>query len=669
MSGRTLGVLARFPAHLDAPRARKQLYAVADAVATLLDELSASLAAVRRAHRLGHADATVDIGRLGALHRIAADDFAPIDRRLARLREAAADLRQAVGGGDDAARDAAAEVLCDLLAIRGPAPRLALFALVTTPSSPPDLKAAAAALLAAVAGLTRYTGRRESVRARVRAMCDIHARGNGTVRALLEAAASALDMRLDDDRARRFKAELRPTVTVSREGAAGTTRYAYVVIARSLSKSVDRRSAAAEITTGPAALTLTDCTVIAWATPPDARDFLVFRVANGADPTQVGLLTPTALAATTTSFRDTGQPATGGAEIDPEVDDALFHSRDRFWHAAFVRERVPVLPGAPPADEVIGMEENPVRREVSPAPPAPRTHGELFHVYRRGFGRSLLQVQVTGIGHRSIGPMLVNRDEGRGIGFAGSVPDGAVLVFDEGGHVTLDRTDVTPSAFAWQGACFAGNDDDPATPHDLVFDGPGVPADRRAVFAVATPFDALDGAFTFPGPGDPLLVPGIGVGRTRFAFFVQQAHFAAVDESVSPAPPVPLSPRPHAGVCDASVFAPPGGAVPPAASVALSWLEHEAYAVRILLPRRYARFDEAGQPTIAELVRRALERHRPAGVEGARGDAGAPPLPGVRVEYVEDRWILGASDVTDASSADPILSLRGGSVLWAPAPA
>ena len=669
MSGRTLTVLSRFPAHLDAPRAGKQLHAVADAVASVLDDLSASLAAVRRAHRLGHADATVDVGRLGALHRITADDFAAIDRRLARLQEAAADLKQAVDGSDDAARDASAEVLCDLLAVRGAAPRLALFAPTTTPPSPPDLKVAALALLAAVAALTRYEGRRESLRARVRSMCNIHARGNGTVRALLEAAASALDMRLDDDRARRFKEELRPTITVTQEGTPGTTRYAYLVIARSLSKNVDRRSAVAEIATGPATLNVTDSTVISWPTPPDARDFLVFRVANAADATRVGLLTPTALPATTTSFRDTGQPATGGAEIDPEIDDALFHSRDRFWHAAFVRERAPVLPAALPADEVIGMEENPVRREESPAPPsppAPRRHAELFHVYRRGFGRSLLRVQVTGIGNRSIGPMLVNRDEGRGIGFSGTVPDGAVLVFDEAGRVTLDGTDVTAAAFAWTGACFAANDDDPAEPHDFVFAGPGIPAERRAVFAVATPFDALDGAFTFPGPGDPLAVPGIGVGRTRFAFFVQQAHFAAVDESVSPATPVPLSPRPHAGVFDASVFAPPGAPIQPAANVALSWLEHEAYAVRILLPRRYAQFDAAGQPPITELVRRALERHRAAGVEGARAEDGSEPPPGVRVEYVEDLWTLGASDVAGASTADPILSLRGGSVLWTP---
>ncbi|HEY9230141.1 MAG TPA: hypothetical protein VIP11_26045, partial [Gemmatimonadaceae bacterium] len=501
-----------------------------------------------------------------------------------------------------------------------------------------------------VLALTSYVGRRESYRAHVIAESSIHARGNGTIGALLEASASALDMELDPAATRAFKAALRPIVNVTQTGAAGTTTYSYVVIARSLSKNVDRQSAVMTTTTGNAVLSATDANVVTWTLPPDARDFLVFRVANGADATKVGLLTPVALDATTTSFSDTGQPATGSGVIDGEADDGLFHSQDRFWHAAFVRERFPIV-GAPPATEIIGMEENPVRRESTPA--TPRTHAELFPVYRRGFGRSLLRIQVTGIGNRTIGPMLVNRDEGRGIGFAGAVPDGSLLIFDEAGRVTLDAADVTANAFCWQGACFAADDDDPAAPHDFVFDGPGVPTERRAVFAVATPFDALDGDFAFPHAGDPLTVPGVGVGATRYAFFVQQACFSDRDDSVDPAVPVPISPRTHVGFADGSVFAPPlVSEQTPAANVQLSWLEHEAYALRILLPRRFSSYDTGGTP-VSELVARALERHRPAGVE-------------LRVEYVEDRWILGTSDVTAAATADPILSLRGGSVLWAP---
>ena len=174
------------------------------------------------------------------------------------------------------------------------------------------------------------------------------------------------------------------------------------------------------------------------------------------------------------------------------------------------------------------------------------------------------------------------------------------------------------------------------------------------MFANATPFDALDGAFPFPHAGDPIPVTGVGIGTTRFAFFVREAHFSQFDDSVNPAVAVPISPRTHVGFLDQSVFAPPpDSAQQPAANVALSWLEHEAYAVRLLLPRRFASFDIIGQTPITELVRRALERHRAAGVD-------------VRVEYVDDRWILSASEVTAGSSADPILSLRGGSVLWTP---
>jgi hypothetical protein len=659
MLGRARTALSRFPAHMDAVRPGKQLQSVANAIAAGLDDLSASLAAVRRAHRLGHADATMDLLLLGALHRIGATEVAPLDARLARLRTAADALQQAIVTHDDSAREASAETLCDLLGIAGAPPRLALFAPPlpegSPPDTPPDLAAAAPALAAALARRIDSAGRREVIRARIAALCKIHSRGNGTVRALLDAAASALDLEIDDGRAEALKEQFRPTVTVTTEGAVGTTRYAYVVVARSRSKNVDRVSAEATLATGNPTLSSADGNVLAWAAPPDARDLLVFRVANGANATAIGLLTPTALGPTTTTFRDTGQAPSDARLPDPEVDDALFHSGDRFWHAAFVRERSPLLSGLG-ASEIIGMEENPVRRELTPD--TPRAHAELFRVYRRGFGRSLLQVRITGAGNRSVGPMLVNRDEGIGIGFAGIVPDGTILVFDEAGRVSLEGRDVTASAFAWQGACFAADDDDPAVPRDFVFGGPGVDPARRAMFAVATPFDALDGAFAFPHAGDPIPMPGIGIGTTRFAFFVQEAHFASMDDTVVPNVPVPLSPRPHGGILDMSVFAPPGDAEQsPSAGVALSWLEHEAYALRILLPRRFAQFDSPPPELgLADLVGRALERHRPAGVQ-------------VRVEYAEDRWILGGSDVTAADTADPILSLRGGSVLWAlPAP-
>src|SRR6185436_19488552 len=198
-------------------------------------------------------------------------------------------------------------------------------------------------------------------------------------------------------------------------------------------------------------------------------------------------------------------------------------SRDLFWHSSFVRDRARLtraLDPIPPATtgtvetlatapEVLGIEENPLRREQTDA--VPRAHAELFPVYRRGFDRDLLRIEIEGIENRTVGPMLVNRDEGHGIEFGGIVPDGSILVIEEDGQGTLDDVDVTDQLFAWKGACFAANDDDPAAPRDFVFDGPGAPLDRRATFVVATPTGALDGDFVFPHAGDPVPVPGVGV--------------------------------------------------------------------------------------------------------------------------------------------------------------
>src|SRR5262249_14577180 len=137
------------------------------------------------------------------------------------------------------------------------------------------------------------------------------------------------------------------------------------------------------------------------------------------------------------------------ADPDLEGDDALFHSRDLFWHATFVRDRWPLLPGAPPATEALGLEENPRRRERYQNEEC--EDGQLFTVIRRGFGRELLQAEVLGVLDRTVGPMVVNRDEGRGVGFASAVPDGKSLVFREDGRALLDGSDVTSLAYSWQG--------------------------------------------------------------------------------------------------------------------------------------------------------------------------------------------------------------------------
>lgn len=336
------------------------------------------------------------------------------------------------------------------------------------------------------------------------------------------------------------------------------------------------------------------------------------------------------------------------------VPRTLVHGSDRFWHAALARDRLRLAPpgGAEleAAEEPIGLEENPLGRQVTDR--VGRRHGELFRVLRRGFDRVLLQVRVTGREDRSVGPLLVNRDEGRGVGFAGAVADGQTLVFTEEGRALLDGSDVTPFAYSFEGACFAGDDASPEK--DFVFGGPGIagPArSRTALFATARPPGALDPQATFPHAGDAVAVPGLEVGETRFAFFVQEAHASSAGGGDGgPAEVRRVPPRPSVGFFDGSVFA--AGSEEPrvAAEVELSWLEHEAYAVRVLIPPRFAAFDTAEQP-LAQRVAAALARFQPAGVA-------------VRVETIDERWVLGSGTLAGSGEPELIRRLRSATTLW-----
>jgi hypothetical protein len=370
---------------------------------------------------------------------------------------------------------------------------------------------------------------------------------------------------------------------------------------------------------------------------------------------------------------------TGAANaLDLDLGD-IAHSEDRFWHAAIVRDRLrlsrPVLETTPagvrevarpftPREEILAVEENPLRRDQTDA--RGRRHGELFSVLRRGFDRAILQIRITGDGEHTVGPMIVNRDEGHGVGITGAVPAGSTLVLTEQGRALLDGSDVTSRAYAWQGACFAGSDAQAS--RDFVFDGAGVDPARVARFAVATPDGALDREALFPHSGMSLPMPGILVGETRLAFFVQQAHLSAripgspEDEPEDDLEIRRVTPRPGIAFAGGSVFAAgPGESLPIAAQVALSWLEHRAFTARLLLPARFRALEDAGAP-IAERVRQAVERFRPAGVA-------------IEVVYVDDRWVLGEGVLTAGEVDDPIARLRSAVVLWptavsiSPAPA
>lgn len=529
MTPRANSILARFPAHLETARPGKLLAEATSALALDLDTLAAALAGVRRAHRLADADELADLWRVAMLHGMGLAEFEIV---LGRFRRAQELLRTLQAAGDDAAREAAAQAATSLWALQALPPRLPLFA---DPAAPADSAAASARLDTQMQVTLSHATLCDAVRTRIKEACALHAEGNGTVMAMLRAAANALDLDLGE----------------------------------------------------------------------------------------------------------------------------VQHSEDRYWHVARVHDRLRLgrsVPGAegegevvqplPVAEELLGLEENPLWRAETDN--AARLHGALFNEIRRGFERALLQIRISGEGERTVGPMVVNRDEGHGVGYTGSVPNGERLVFNEEGRVLLGATDVTSQAYAWRGACFAG--DDASAAADFVFDGPGVdPRMKKARFVTVTPGQGLDREALFPSDGANLPMPGIAVGTTRLAFFVQEGHFAS-----DIAPARSITPRTGAAVFGSAVFAPPALPRTPSARVQLSWLEHRAFAVRLLVPARFRawRATEAEGALTLQAVARALERFRPLGVE-------------VRVEFIDDRWTLGSGTLTSGIDDDPIESLRAGTDLWA----
>jgi hypothetical protein len=263
----------------------------------------------------------------------------------------------------------------------------------------------------------------------------------------------------------------------------------------------------------------------------------------------------------------------------------------------------------------------------------------------------LLQVRFTGKENKTIGPMIVNRDEGHGVGYAGTIPASSTVVFTEEGRVTLDGSDVTSFAFSWKGACFAGSDERPT---DFVFDGAGVAEERRARFVETTPAGAFDPEFLFPHSGEDLPMPGVDIGETRFAFFIQEAHFSKLETREGVEQVLRVAPRTAVGFLDSSAFAAASNeTAPDSAIVSLSWLEHRAFCVRLLIPRRFRGLipDDTDGVQVRQRVAQAVKRFQPAGVE-------------LRVEFEDDRWLMGGGTLNAGDSIDPIVQLRSGTMLW-----
>jgi hypothetical protein len=370
--------------------------------------------------------------------------------------------------------------------------------------------------------------------------------------------------------------------------------------------------------------------------------------------------------------------------LDLSLGD-IEHSKDRYWHAAPVHDNIHLnrldeaskIQSILPKTEYMGIEENP--RIIAKRGPAPYKHAELFHYLRKGFDDAVLEIRVLGKLNRTVSPMVVNRDEGHGVGFFGLVANGQELVFTQGGRVLLDGQDVTSRSFAWQGACFAQYD---ATllntevsisteRNDFVFadaDAPDTFDGIKSRFAEVTPIGALDRDALIPHAGSSLPMPTIGIGKTRFAFFVQHGHFSAkIKGTTAPAADMfnddvfastPITVRDHidlvtprfgVGFADASVFATSAKNedLAPAGLIHLRWLERQAYKVKLIIPNRFRLFDTSNGDQIKDLLKQSIKRFRPAGID-------------VVVDFVEPFWLMGhaalPTDIDNVSAIDHIRS-------------
>ena len=179
-SARTLTILRRFPRHLGADDQGKVFSDVVAGIAGELDVKSVQLGRVRRSHALGDADEERDLMLLAGLHDLRDESVELTRIRLDSVRALVKTL------ADDP--EAAVASLPQALAL--PADSFPAW------QDEEDDDAAHARLGAALADVASYPSELDLLRSTVRSVIDLHRAGNGTVSALLGAAATYLELEL-----------------------------------------------------------------------------------------------------------------------------------------------------------------------------------------------------------------------------------------------------------------------------------------------------------------------------------------------------------------------------------------------------------------------------------------------------------------------------------------
>jgi hypothetical protein len=184
-TARTETILQRLPRHFGADEQGKVFSEVVGGLGGELDVKSVQLGRVRRSHALADADEERDVMLLAGLHHLATDDLELTRIRLEAVRAVEHTLSD--GASTDADDTAAIGRLPQLLGLEPDAfPAWA--------SEGADPAPARARLAAALRALTAYPSELDLLRGNVESVIELHRAGNGTVGALLDAAAAYLQL-------------------------------------------------------------------------------------------------------------------------------------------------------------------------------------------------------------------------------------------------------------------------------------------------------------------------------------------------------------------------------------------------------------------------------------------------------------------------------------------
>jgi len=354
------------------------------------------------------------------------------------------------------------------------------------------------------------------------------------------------------------------------------------------------------------------------------------------------LLEGTAILLDADRLDGTGSPDPA-ARIIQHLDDGLPHGGFVHRMAVGYHAWQPAPPpGAPLSSQGwIYLVENPLTDRSTND--TPRRQREAFRVSRGGFFDGQVAIQVTGVGGRTVRPMVINETDHEGFFYADVVQDGQKLVLTIDGKVLLDGTDVTAKAAFFTGALadtVAERRSRLAPADQLVSPAPSAAADNVA--DVVTPPGALDRAFpradlTGPGSLPPM---DLRLGESSWRFSVEEGAYdlSAYDQAVY-------------------AFPADDGPVPPSGQVQLTWRENEPFAASVLIPPDLKGLEDAGLVTdLPTLVRAGLERYRAAGIR-------------LDVSYFDQAWVLGHSVLETLDATIPTSPTPAPAPPPAPAPA